>query len=56
MPGKTITKKYKKNQILLSNTFSVTEKYLIEAILEDKDYSLEQVKKILEKEKIRSVN
>ncbi|GKX29190.1 hypothetical protein SH1V18_16700 [Vallitalea longa] len=55
MAGKTTTRKYKKDQILRSNQFTVTDKYLIEAILEDKDYSLEQVKSLLEKEKKRSV-
>lgn len=57
MASKTTTKetKYSKAKLLKSNEFSNTDKYLLTAILTDKNYSIEEVKKILEKEKKRGV-
>lgn len=47
--------KFRKEQILKSKRFSNTDKYLINAILEDKEYSIKQVETMLSKEKRRGV-
>lgn len=39
--------KFNKKQILSSNKFKVIEKDILNAILEDKEYSLEEVRTIL---------
>ena len=41
--------KFSKEQIVSSNQFSIIEKDILKAILEDKEYRLEEVKGILEK-------
>ncbi|WML35349.1 hypothetical protein [Clostridium sp. OS1-26] len=40
--------KFSKEQIISSNKFTVIEKDILKAILEDKEYSLEEVKELLE--------
>lgn len=57
MASKTVTKetKYSKTKILKSNEFSNTDKYLLTAMLANKNYSIDEAKKILEKEKKRGV-
>ncbi len=47
--------KFKKEQILKSKQFSTTDKYLLKAILEDKEYTIKQVQTLLDKEKKRGV-
>ncbi|WP_164509014.1 hypothetical protein [Clostridium rectalis] len=46
MEGKEI--KFSKEQILSSKQFTVIEKDILKAILEDKEYSLKEVKKIID--------
>ncbi|MCT4686082.1 hypothetical protein [Vallitalea sp.] len=48
-------KKYSIEQILRSNQFSLKEKYLLTAILENKEYTIDEVKSLLEKEMKRGV-
>lgn len=55
MASKEVIKKYSKDQILKSKQFSITDKYLLTAILEDIEYTLKEVKTLLEKEKKRGV-
>lgn len=55
MASKQAIKKYSIEQILRSNQFSLKEKYLLTAILEDKEYSIDEVKSLLEKEMKRGV-
>ncbi|WP_322392424.1 hypothetical protein [Clostridium perfringens] len=40
--------KFSKEQIISSKQFAIIEKDILKAILEDKEYSLEEVKEILE--------
>ena len=44
--------KFSKEQIVSSKQFTVIEKDILKAILEDKEYRLEEVKEILEELKI----
>lgn len=39
--------KFRKEQVLSSKQFTVIEKDILKALLEDKDYSLKEVKKII---------
>lgn len=58
MENKTTVKtsKYSKSQILKSKQFSIVDKYLLSALLKDgSEYSVEEVKVMLEKEKKRGV-
>lgn len=58
MENKTTAKasKYFKSQILNSKQFSMADKYLLSALLKDeREYSIEEVKVMLEKEKKRGV-
>lgn len=47
--------KFTKEQILSSKQFTVIEKDILKAILEDKEYSLDEVKKVLEEFKKKEV-
>lgn len=40
--------KFTKEQIVNSNKFNVIEKDILKALLEDKEYSLDEAKKVLE--------
>ncbi|MCD3211821.1 hypothetical protein G8T71_10685 [Clostridium botulinum C/D] len=47
--------KFSKEQIVSSKQFTVIEKDILKAILEDREYSLEEVKEILEQFKEKEV-
>lgn len=44
-----VTMKFNKDQIIGSNKFKTIEKDILKVVLEDKQYSLEEVNKILNK-------
>ncbi|WMJ79536.1 hypothetical protein RBU49_11610 [Clostridium sp. MB40-C1] len=47
--------KFTKEQIVSSKQFTVIEKDILKALLEDKDYSLKEVKKVIQDFKEREV-
>lgn len=50
-----ISCKYSKDQILKSSQFTNTEKCLLSVILEEKKYTIDEAKTMVEKEKNRGV-